>query len=188
MTQQSLPPVPNGYNTVNPFIITQDALKVIEFLKTLFGAEEDMTAHTVDTDGLLLHSELVIGDSRLFVVNTKPDWPFTPSLLQVYVDDVEATLKRAEELGEKIITQPTDFYGDLFSRLIDPWNNVWWIYQHQPQAGGSWGEATSTTESADSSVSWQEGASTSESWEPTEELQYIRNTIVEAMKSLGKGR
>ena len=170
MTKQGLAPVPEGYNTINPFVITREALKTIEFLKAVFDAKEDMAAHTVDTDGLLLHSELIIGNSRVLIAETKPDWPFTPSLLQVYVDDVEATLKRAEELGAKIVTKPTDFYGDVFSRFVDPWDNLWWVYRHNPQSGVSWEEDTN---------------STSGSWEPTKEMQYIHDTLLEAMKNLG---
>lgn len=56
---------PAEYQIVNPFIITTDALRFIEFVKSTFGAEEDMAGHTVDTDGLLLHSELTIGNSRI---------------------------------------------------------------------------------------------------------------------------
>jgi PhnB protein len=170
MTKRPLPPLPEGYNTINPFIVTRDALKTIEFLKTVFGATEDMAAHTIDTDGLLIHAELIIGNSRVLLADTKPGWPFTPSLLQVYVGDIEATLKRAEELGAKIVTKPTDFYGFNFSRFVDPWDNLWWVYQHNPQSGAS----------------WEEGTSTSESWEPTEEMLYIYDTLLETMRNLGK--
>lgn len=164
------PKTPEGYNTINPFIITKDALTFIEFVKTIFGAEEDMTGHTVDTDGLLLHSELIIGNSRIMVAEKKPDWPFTPSLLQIYVEDVETVLAEAQKLGAKIITKPTDFYGDIFSRYIDPWNNLWWVYQHNPQYEAQWTEDTSSEAL----------------WTPTKEMQYIHTTLLEAMKSLGK--
>jgi len=90
------PSIPSGHNTVNPFIITKDAPKLIGFLEKVFDAKEDPAAHTLDTDGLLLHSELAIGDSIVMVADVKPGWPFTPSLLRVYVDDVDETLKRAK--------------------------------------------------------------------------------------------
>jgi uncharacterized glyoxalase superfamily protein PhnB len=164
------PNTPEGYNTINPFIITKDALNFIDFLKTVFGAVEDMKGHTVDTDGLLLHSELTIGNSRIMVAETKPDWPSTPSLLQIYVDDVETTLEQAQKLGAKIVTKPTDFYGDTLSRFMDPWNNLWWVYQHNPQFEAQWDEDAS--------------ASSDTSWEPTKEMEYIHDTLLEAMKNL----
>ena len=166
------PTLPDGYNTVNPFVITKDALGYIAFVKDVFGAEEDAAAHTMDTDGLLLHAELIIGNSRIMVADTKPNWPTTPSLLQLYVDDVEATLARAKKHGARIVTKPTDFFGDSFSRFIDPWNNLWWVYQHIPQAEAQWD--TSGDEAGDAS------------WEPTEEMQYLHDTLLEAMEQLNK--
>lgn len=35
------PKTPQGYNTINPFIITQDALKLIAFLEKVFDAKEE---------------------------------------------------------------------------------------------------------------------------------------------------
>ena len=163
--------VPEGYNTINPFIVTRDALKFIEFLEKVFGAKEVKEAHTLDSDGLLLHAELKIGNSILMVADTKADWPFTPSLLQIYVEEVEKTLKHAEELGARIVTQPTEFYGDLFSRFVDPWHNLWWVYQHHIE--NVWEENVST----DNSESWNMESG---------ELIYIHDTLLETMEHLGK--
>ncbi|CAG0937456.1 hypothetical protein TFLX_06386 [Thermoflexales bacterium] len=164
-------PMPEGYHTINPFIITKDATKLIGFLETVFGAKEVQEAHTLDTDGLLLHSEFKIGDSTVMVADTKAGWPFTPSLLQIYVEDVDATLKRAEALGARIVTKPTDIYGDIFSRFVDPWDNLWWLYQHKGEI--NWEENTS----AEGNATWNTESS---------ELNYIHDTLLETMKHLGK--
>lgn len=89
----SSPKVSAGYHTINPFIITKDATKFIGFLEKVFGAKEVAEAHTMDSDGLLLHSEFKIGDSTVMVADSKEGWRFTPSLLQIYVEDVEKTLQ-----------------------------------------------------------------------------------------------
>jgi PhnB protein len=120
----TIPEAPEGFSTVNPFIITRDAEGLIAFLARVFGGTEHPIARTVDDDGLLLHAELSVGDTTVMFAERKPDWPFMPSLLQVYVDDVEATLATAEKLGATIVTQPTTFYGDVFSRFLDPWKNL----------------------------------------------------------------
>lgn len=164
-------PMPAGYSTINPFIITREATTLISFLKEVFGATEVQEAHTVDTDGLLLHSELKIGDSTLMVADTKEGWPFTPSLLQIYVEDLEQTLKQAEQLGARVVTQPTEVYGDLFSRLVDPCDNLWWVYQYMGDA--TW-EETSAEEGDD--LAWNTESS---------ELQYIHDTLLETMANLG---
>ena len=57
----NVPAAPEGYGTVNPFIIADDADGLIEFLKEVFGATERPEARTTDVDGLLLHAELVVG-------------------------------------------------------------------------------------------------------------------------------
>jgi len=163
--------VPKGYSTINPFIITKDATKFIEFLERVFGAKEVKEAHTMDTDGLLLHAEFKIGDSTVMVADTKEGWPFTPSLLQIYVEDVEKTLKRADELGAKIVTKPTDFYGDIFSRFVDPWDNLWWVYQHNGEISGD------KNTKSENDATWDTGSSG---------LNYIHDTLLETMKRLGR--
>jgi hypothetical protein len=105
------------------------------------------------------------------VADRKEDWPFTPSLLQVYVSDVKATLARAEKNGATIITTPTDFYGDILSRVKDPWNNMWWIYQH-------------TEQEIDWSAARDEAAGADWSNEPTKELTYIHDTLLAGMSEL----
>jgi PhnB protein len=162
--------VPEGYNTINPFIITKEASKILEFLKKVFGAKEVKEAFTMDTDGLVLHAELRIGDSTVMIADTKEDWPFTPSLLQIYVEDVADILQRAEALGARIVTKPTAFYGDIFSRFVDPWNNLWWVYQHNEE------------------VDWEEAPAEEDATWVTEsrELTYIHETLLETMKRLGK--
>ncbi|MFI6572839.1 VOC family protein [Nocardia fluminea] len=108
-TTPAVPPAPAGSATVDPFIWTDDAAGLLDFLVDVFGATEVAEARTADTDGLILHSELRIGDSTLTIADRKPDWPYTPSFVRVYVDDPDATLKRAAARGARIVTEPTDF-------------------------------------------------------------------------------
>lgn len=163
--------VPEGYNTINPFIITKGALQLVEFLEKVFEAQEIKEARTIDTDGLLLHAEFKIGNSMVMIAETKEGWPYTPSLLQIYVEDVDKTLKYAEELGARIVTKPTEFYGDIFSRFVDPWDNLWWVYQHRGE--NTWEENTST----DDQAAWNTESN---------ELNYIHDTLLETMKYLGR--
>jgi PhnB protein len=174
MSERILPAAPEGYATVNPFIITDDAGGLIEFLKQVLGATERPEARTVDGDGLLLHAELEIGDTTVMLADRKPDWPFTPSLLQVYVDEVDTTLETARRLNATVVTEPTEFYGDLFSRMRDPWNNLWWVYQHRVPA-------------EDEATDWSaEGAEADrDAWDQASpELQYIHDTLLTALPSI----
>lgn len=163
-----LPKAPEGYNTVNPFVITDNASKVIQFSKEVFGGEEVPYSMTKDTDNLILHCEVKVGNSVIMFADRKPDWPQTPSLLQVYVEDVEETLNKATSLGAKIVTKPTEFLGTLFSRVKDAEGNLWWIYQYLNQ-----------------DTEWTEGGN-EENWEPSAEAEYIHDSLLEAMRGLKK--
>jgi PhnB protein len=181
------PAAPTGYNTVNPFVIASDAAGLIEFVTAVFGGREVPEAHTLDDDGLILHSEVVIGDSIVMIADRKADWPVTHGLLQVYVRDMTATLAAAAERGARIVTEPTEFYGDVLSRAIDAWGNLWWISQHS-------GEEPSTEAAADGSngsgqseaTDWSGDQTDAAEWssEPTPELTYIHDTLLVAMRGL----
>lgn len=161
-------------NKVKPMIITKNATAFITFIERVFNAEEIKEARTLDDDGLLIHSEFKIGDSIVNVLDTKEGWIFTPSLLQVYVEDSESTLRSAQELGAIMVTEPTEFYGDLFSRFKDPWDNLWWVYEY--------GEIHSWTNEENTG---EETWSTESDPETLKNLNYIHETIMEVMKHLG---
>lgn len=169
----TIPRAPEGYRTVNPFIVSNDAPAVIRFLTEVFGGRERMEGHTVDVDGLLLHAEVELGDSVIMLCDRKPDWPFTPAFLQVYVDDLDATLKRARAAGARVITEPRPFFGDVLSRVLDPWGDVWWVYEHTgatewPEDGGE--EWAGAPDPAD--PSWNG------------DLGYVHDTLTAAMRAL----
>jgi PhnB protein len=173
-TRPQTPAKPDGYATINPFIISDDSAGLIEFLKEVFAAAERPDARTMDQDGLLLHAEIVIGDATIMFGERKPDWPFTPSLLQVYVDDVSGTLEAARRLGATIVTEPTAFFGVTFSRFRDSWGNLWWVYRH---SGQTW--TADDSDWAASDGEWDEGSP---------ELTYIHDTLVRAMSELSDPR
>lgn len=179
-TSPAVPAAPAGSATVNPFIWTDDAAGLIDFLVGVFGAAEVPEARTADTDGLVLHSELLIGDSTLTIADRKPGWPYTPAFVRVYADDPAATLERAAARGARIVTEPTDFFGDVLSRFADPFGHLWWVYKHNPGAA-AWDDAE-----AESDWGGDAGADTDESWESfvTPELTYIHTTLMDAMSSL----
>jgi uncharacterized glyoxalase superfamily protein PhnB len=119
------------YNKVNPFVIIKGgATSFIDFVEKVFDAEENKQVRTPDRDGKLIHAEVQIGDSMILLADSKDDWPFTPSFLQVYVDNAQETLDRAEKEGALIITSVSIFYNGLkLARFKDKWGNIWWLYE-----------------------------------------------------------
>lgn len=176
----AVPRLPAGSNTVNPFIVADRAAELIGFLIEAFEAEDVPEARTLDTDGLILHAELRIGDSLLTVADRKADWPFTPALIRIYVDDVDAVLARAEKLGAVVVTRPTDFFGDTLARFRDPAANLWWVYRHDPAAEQAWSAEDGGEWAADAEADWTAFS--------TPELEYLHSTLSEAMASLSDPR
>ncbi len=168
----SIPNAPQGYATVNPFIITTGAQALTQFIVDVFGGVERPEARTMDDDGLLLQGEVLVGTTTIMLAERKPDWPFTPSLLQVYVDDIGATIERALAAGATLITRSTDFFGTQFARVQDASANLWWIWQHGEMQWDGDGEA------------WSDDAPAQDWNAVSPELGYIHDTLLGAMSAL----
>ncbi|RZQ60819.1 VOC family protein [Amycolatopsis suaedae] len=120
--------VPAGYNTVSPWIINADTAGVLDFMTTVFGAEE--LGRMVGEDGTIGHAEARIGESVVLLFDSRPDWPATPAFLRIYVEDGDAVLDRATAAGATVVTELTElFWGDRVGRVRDPFGNLWWIQQ-----------------------------------------------------------
>jgi PhnB protein len=122
-------PVPEGYTTVTPWIISRDTAQLIDYLKEAFDAEE--TARLAGRDGRIEHAEVRIGDAVVMMFDTKPGWPPTPGFLRLYVTDADAVHHKAVTAGGTSVTEVTHlFFGDRVGRVRDPLGNLWWIQTH----------------------------------------------------------
>lgn len=121
-----VPPVPEGYNTVTPYLIVEDGDGFIEFAQAAFGAR--VLGRSDAPDGRLMHAELALGDSHVMLGGSNDEWPPTRSLIHLYVPDVDAVFRRAVEAGARSIRDPeTMFYGDRTGGVEDPFGTQWWI-------------------------------------------------------------
>lgn len=119
-------PVPEGYTTVTPWIISRDTARLIDYLQEAFGAEEFVTI--TGTDGRIEHAEVRIGDSVVMMFDARPDWPPTPCFLRLYVPDADAVHRQAVAAGGTSVTDVTHLLsGDRTGRVRDPLGNLWWI-------------------------------------------------------------
>lgn len=170
MSTNRITTAPDGESSVNPVIFTENAADVITFIVEVFGGKTDEGALTYDEDGTIFHSETSVDKTKFIIAERKKDWPFTPAFTQVYVTDVEATIKRAEKLGAKVITEPTEYVGVHFARVQDPQGNIWWIWKSLDNY--DWEAAFSGAD---------EG-----SWKPTKEAVYVHDSLVRAMEQLAE--
>ena len=121
--------VPEGYHSVNSFLIVEGAEKLIQFLKQTFDGKVEESVK--GPDGRIAHSELTVGDSIIMMADATPKYGATAVHLYVYLENVDLTFNRALEAGASSIQEPADqFYGDGTAGVMDPTGNYWWIAQH----------------------------------------------------------
>jgi len=64
-------PIPPGFGTVTAYLSVTGGLAAIEFYKKAFGAHE--VARRVTPNGKLIHGQLRIGDTMVFLSDVFPD-------------------------------------------------------------------------------------------------------------------
>ena len=131
-------PIPDGYHTVTASLIVKNAPNAIEFYKNSFDAQE--LYRFLGPDGkTIMHTELKIGDSRIMLSEEAPQMNCrspqslggTGIYIYMYVDDADATFKKAVEAGATPIMPVMDmFWGDRFSQIQDPFGHIWCIATH----------------------------------------------------------
>ena len=130
-------PIPEGYHTVTPHLYVKGGAEALEFYQKGFGAEE--ISRVAMPDGRLGHAEFRIGDSVIMLADEYPEMNVRgPKSLggasvsmALYVEDVDAFVKRAVAAGAKL-TRPVQnqFYGDRTGTLEDPFGHVWHVATH----------------------------------------------------------
>ena len=116
--------IPEGHNTVMPYLMMEDAHGFIGFIKDVFGAE--MT-HESERDGMVGHCEARIGDSTMMFSQSRDEWKPATANLFVYVDDADETYLKAIDAGGTTVMEIADQEYGRSGGLTDPFGNVWWI-------------------------------------------------------------
>jgi PhnB protein len=131
---QAKSPVPEGFHTVTPHLIFDDAAKAIDWYKKALGAHENSRA--LGPDGKIMHAELQIGNSR-FMLNdamgggkSAKGLGGSPISLWIYGPDCDALFKRAVDAGAHVPPGPMgqmadQFWGDRCGSVIDPFGYQW---------------------------------------------------------------
>lgn len=124
----SVKPIPEGYHTVTPYLIVEEAQKFMDFIKKAFDAEIRFVSMHGDKVG---HAEIKIGDSMMMLSQAMESHPAMPTGIYLYVPDTDAVYKKAIEAGATSIMEPADqFYGDRSGGVKDFAGNFWWIGTH----------------------------------------------------------
>ena len=131
-------PIPEGLSGFIPHLTVKGCAKAIDFYKKAFGAIE-RSRHALP-DGSIMHASIKIGANTLFLNDEYREMGSispqtlggTPVYIMLYVNDVDATIKRATEAGAAIKMPVADqFWGDRYGLLADPFGHYWEIATHK---------------------------------------------------------
>jgi len=133
--ERGVSPIPEGYHTITSCFTVRGGEKAIEFYKKAFEAEE--LGRMYGPDGkTIVHAELRIGDSRLFLSDEVPAFGNrspeslggTGSSVYLYVEDADAVFRKAVAAGARMKGPVQDmFWGDRCGAVIDPFGHEWSI-------------------------------------------------------------
>ena len=130
-------PIPDGYNSVTPYLVVDDAQRAIEFYAQAFGAEEKFRLPM--DENRIGHAEIKIGDSFVMLADEFPEMGHLgpnarggpTSSIVLYVEDVDTAFRKALDAGAKEQRPVQDqFWGDRMGTLTDPFGHQWSLATH----------------------------------------------------------
>jgi PhnB protein len=131
--------IPEGYHSINSYLVVRNAAKAIDFYKKAFSAEERFRMHGPDGK-TIMHADLKIGDSIFMLTEESTEMKAlspesiggSPVSLYVYVKDVDAVFNQAVSEGATVLQPVRDqFYGDRSGYLRDPFGHLWSLATHK---------------------------------------------------------
>lgn len=119
---------------VFPYLRIKGAADAIAFYEEAFGAKERF--RLVEPSGRVGHAELALGGITVMVSEEFPELGIrgpqtigaTSVAIHLHVDDADAWIRRAVELGADLVREPKDhFYGERSGTVRDPFGHEWII-------------------------------------------------------------
>jgi PhnB protein len=129
-------PIPEGYSSVTPYLIFEDANSAISSYGKAFGAQE---LFRMPMGNRIAHAEIQIGNSRIMLADEAPQMDAhgpkhhngSPVSLMLYVAGVDSVAEKAVAAGAKVLRPvKNQFYGDRSGTFLDPFGYKWTIGTH----------------------------------------------------------
>lgn len=117
-----------------PYLRVRNAGAAIDFYKNAFGCSEKF--RLVEPGGRIGHCELDFGSTVVMVSEEYPEYGIlgpesvggTGMCLHLHVDDCDALISHAVNLGATLVRPPRDaFYGERSGTVRDPFGHEWLI-------------------------------------------------------------
>lgn len=123
---------PAAYTSLAPYLVVSGAQKVIDFAQAVFGATEIRRYDR--PDGTIMHAEVRIDDSVLMLSDAAEGYPAFPSMVHVYVSDVDGVFEKAIAAGASEVEAPRTHEGESDKRgmVTDPCGNTWVLSTQMP--------------------------------------------------------
>ena len=128
--------IPQGYHSLTPSVVVDNAAKAIDFYQKAFDAKE---LYRLPMGDRIAHAELQIGDSRFMLSDEFKDWDaLSPKTrggatggMLIYVPDADAAIDKAVKAGAKVVQPAEDqFWGDRMGTVVDPFGHKWMLGTH----------------------------------------------------------
>jgi len=128
--------IPEGFHSVTPHLVVNDAASAIDFYTKAFGAKE-LTRH--EMKGAIMHASVRIGNSIVMLNDEFPEHgalgpqkgASSPVTIHIFVEDVDALYAQATQAGAEVIMPLADmFWGDRYAVVRDPYGHSWSIGTH----------------------------------------------------------
>ncbi|WP_426752420.1 VOC family protein [Myxococcus sp. Y35] len=117
---------PDGYTSVAPYLVVDGALRTIDFLVQVFGAQR--LRMIPGDNGRLMHGEVRIDDTVIMLSDTMDGWPAVAAHVHLYVADVDQLYQRALDAGAVAVKTPVNAGdGDKRGGFRDPGGTTWWV-------------------------------------------------------------
>lgn len=133
-------PIPQRFeDRIVPYLMVDGAAAAIDFYEEALGAHENYRLEM--PSGAIGHAEIVVNGAVVFLADAPDDMQGdaanpaklggTSVLLHQYVEDVDATVVKAERAGATLLREPSDqFYGDRSALVADPFGHQWSFHTH----------------------------------------------------------
>ena len=127
---------PDGYHSVTPYLIVDDAAKALDFYREAFGATELFRLPMGEKIG---HAEVRIGNSHVMLADEFPDMDAlgpksrggATASFMIYVPDADAAHAQAIQAGASENSPvKLEFWGDRIGTVVDPFGHKWSLATH----------------------------------------------------------
>ncbi|RYY48846.1 MAG: VOC family protein [Chitinophagaceae bacterium] len=122
---------PSGYNSLSPYIISSDAVKLAALVSKIFDASIERQFDL--PNGKIMHAEIKLDDSILMIADANENYPPNQSILHVYVKNAGQTFDLAIGLGCTIVEAINRREGDpdIRGTFKDFDGNMWSVGTQQ---------------------------------------------------------